>query len=1079
MHVQNLWKFRCPQGVDSTTFRTPPGFLDSRLSLPEVWDYHLDHSSQHPLFIYEDAPSKKCTITWGEAVRAIHRVGHLVLSQSRLSVLPENDMSSPHVIGILAIKDTITSCVLLAGIIRAGYQAFQISPKNSTAAVAHLLRRTNCRMIFISDDTATKDLCQNAVEELQIEIPIVIAPNFNDVFRDEKDTFIRLPPIIPPNLDIPAVIFHSSGSTSFPKPIPIMHKTLAVWSLLPHRGYFDLCGRIVATHSLPMFHVFGMANICWTSGSGVMMSVFKPVDPPIMPTPERVLSQASVTQSSFLITVPLFLETWAQHEASVQVLQTFDTIMYGGGPLQAKFGDLLAKKGVKLTSGYGSTEAGPCALILSSASLEDWEYFELASPHLLHLRPEEDFENTFEPIFLSSELLALSVVNSEVDGRPAYTTNDLISQHPTKSWLWKVFCRVDDQIIHSSGEKTNPGPLELIISQHPSVRGCIIFGHARFQAGVLVQPVEGKIFGTTDIAKLSSFIDEIWPAIEEANTFAPKHSRIFKEMIIVTDPARLLQFTPKGTLRKKMALGEYAAEIDQLYYNTESKKRGQADDLLRPKSWDEEGCLTFARIVVGSVLRQPVRDDDDIFLYGADSLQAMSIRNTILCALGQSGGDLSALSVKFVYSNPTILGLARYISRVASGAVMIIDTPTSLNAKVSEMHGHVEKFTRSFPTHTPNHLATRMNSGDVVLLTGTTGSLGAHLLAELSRDPGVTRIYTLNRADARGKLNVSERQNSALGKYKIGSEEIEFAKVVFLEGDLTKPDLGLGLDVRKELVESLTCIINNAWKVDFNISLSSYDPLLRGVRNLVDLALASPFSSPPRIVFTSSVAVVQGWKDKCAIPEDFVTDPSVAIGTGYGESKWVAERILQEAGKNTPLAPVVVRVGQLCGSTKHGSWNTSEWFPSIVLSHKELCCLPAAEGMVTWIPVDTAAKAIVEMRMSNQPVMHLVHPKPTTWSSIIEPIARSLEVPAVPYRDWLTKLENLPEDSALRFNASRLVTIYRRQVDDSDAEVPTVICLKNLEALKASTTLSDVKLPMLCSDDTHRWLEYWRCIGVI
>ncbi|TDL25104.1 hypothetical protein BD410DRAFT_697901, partial [Rickenella mellea] len=146
------------------------------------------------------------------------------------------------------------------------------------------------------------------------------------------------------------------------------------------------------------------------------------------------------------------------------------------------------------------------------------------------------------------------------------------------------------------------------------------------------------------------------------------------------------------------------------------------------------------------------------------------------------------------------------------------------------------------------------------------------------------------------------------------------AKVVFLVGNLAKPDLGLSIDLHKELVESLTCIIHNAWKVDFNIPLSSYEPLIRSVRNLVDLALASPFSSPTRIVFTSSVAVVQGWKEGCPVPEIFVTDPSVAIGSGYGESKWIAERILEEAGKNTTLAPVVVRVGQLCGSTKHGSW---------------------------------------------------------------------------------------------------------------------------------------------------------------
>lgn len=34
-----------------------------------------------------------------------------------------------------------------------------------------------------------------------------------------------------------------------------------------------------------------------------------------------------------------------------------------------------------------------------------------------------------------------------------------MSPHPTRKGLWKVVGRVDDQIMHSTGEKTNPGPL--------------------------------------------------------------------------------------------------------------------------------------------------------------------------------------------------------------------------------------------------------------------------------------------------------------------------------------------------------------------------------------------------------------------------------------------------------------------------------------------------------------------------------------------------------------------------------------------------------------------------------------------
>ena len=48
----------------------------------------------------------------------------------------------------------------------------------------------------------------------------------------------------------------------------------------------------------------------------------------------------------------------------------------------------------------------------------------------------------------------------ELDGIPAFATGDLFSPHPTgKKDLWRICGRKDDQIMHSNGEKTNPGPM--------------------------------------------------------------------------------------------------------------------------------------------------------------------------------------------------------------------------------------------------------------------------------------------------------------------------------------------------------------------------------------------------------------------------------------------------------------------------------------------------------------------------------------------------------------------------------------------------------------------------------------------
>ena len=45
-----------------------------------------------------------------------------------------------------------------------------------------------------------------------------------------------------------------------------------------------------------------------------------------------------------------------------------------------------------------------------------------------------------------------------------------------------------------------------------------------------------------------------------------------------------------------------------------------------------------------------------------------------------------------------------------------------------------------------------------------------------------------------------------------------------------------------------------AWRVDFNVALPSFEPLLAGARNILDLALSSPIPGGPRALFVSSIS---------------------------------------------------------------------------------------------------------------------------------------------------------------------------------------------------------------------------------
>ena len=74
------------------------------------------------------------------------------------------------------------------------------------------------------------------------------------------------------------------------------------------------------------------------------------------------------------------------------------------------------------------------------------------------------------------------------------------------------------------------------------------------------------------------------------------------------------------------------------------------------------------------------------------------------------------------------------------------------------------------------------------------------------------------------------------------------------------------------------------------------------------------------------------------VPEHAVP-AEAAVGTGYGESKWVVEALLIEAATRTTLRVVIMRTGRVSGGI-NGYRNSSEWFPWMIQSGSSVKCLP-------------------------------------------------------------------------------------------------------------------------------------------
>jgi thioester reductase-like protein len=90
----------------------------------------------------------------------------------------------------------------------------------------------------------------------------------------------------------------------------------------------------------------------------------------------------------------------------------------------------------------------------------------------------------------------------------------------------------------------------------------------------------------------------------------------------------------------------------------------------------------------------------------------------------------------------------------------------------------------------------------------------------------------------------------------------------------------------------LTVIVHNAWRKGFKHSLNDFEPNIQGVRTLVDFAFSCSHSASLRFLFISSLTVGQSWPRTAGwFPEESPEDPQWSVGLGYGECKYVAERV--------------------------------------------------------------------------------------------------------------------------------------------------------------------------------------------
>jgi thioester reductase-like protein len=388
----------------------------------------------------------------------------------------------------------------------------------------------------------------------------------------------------------------------------------------------------------------------------------------------------------------------------------------------------------------------------------------------------------------------------------------------------------------------------------------------------------------------------------------------------------------------------------------------------------------------------------DLFAYGVDSLQATRVRNDIIKSLEL--GDIT-LGQNVVYEHPSIERLAKYILDSVGGSAGASETAQE------KMEGMLEKWSSRFADRSDS--STKAND-EVVVLTGATGSLGAHILDQLTRRPEVKRVICLSRAKSHSD-STSRIQDSLSQRLRTLTPESQ-GKITSYSADVNKPQLGLTSEEYEDIRKSATSIIHNAWPVNFVLSIDSFEDHIGGAVNLLNLSLTSDHAST--FYFSSSVGTRQGRPDP-VVAEDFSDSPITAGGMGYGQSKWVVEKLCEKAAEIKGAKVGVLRIGQLVGDTENGVWNETEAWPLLFRAAITTGCLPELEERPTWLPVDEAGRAIAEIVLSKnqqeKAVYHVLSNKESKWADIL----KGLELGGVKFdrvdrMEWLERLAKSESD---------------------------------------------------------------------
>jgi long-chain acyl-CoA synthetase len=408
-------------------------------------------------------------VTWGQFAQQIRGVARWLV---------EHELAPGERVAIYA-QNSVAWAAAALGAQTAGAVFVPIYPASTPEQVAYILEHAEIRYVFVGGSECTfrlekaRGVMPKAPAVVAIDAAAFQAASERDV-ADPAPVDARLAAI---DLDQPAQMLYTSGTSGNPKGVPLTHRNvgtngsdwLACNAPLLGEGDRDLLW-------LPMSHIFGFGELC--AGNLLGWETY-------LATPAEALELLPRVAPHVFMSVPAYWEKIARaiaaHDDKHAALRRVTGghlrfCLSGGAGLKLEIKELLHSCGLLVIEGYGLTETSP-TLTLNRPSAFRFDSVGKPLPSL-ELKLDTDGEilargpNVFSGYFKDPDATAAAFTD---DGW--FRTGDI--GRWTEDGFLQIIDRKKDILVTAGGKNVPPANIEARFVDDPAIERVVVYGDGR------------------------------------------------------------------------------------------------------------------------------------------------------------------------------------------------------------------------------------------------------------------------------------------------------------------------------------------------------------------------------------------------------------------------------------------------------------------------------------------------------------------------------------------------------------------------------------------------------------------------